>query len=311
MQASPLQNTLVVITGPTASGKTSLSIEVSQRLGCDIISADSRQMYRGIEIGTAAPTQAELAQARHHFIGTLGLADYYSAAQYEDDVLRLLPELWQKSSVQVMCGGSMMYIDAVTRGIDALPTISPEVREHVAKMYERGGLQAVRDMLRQLDHASFERVDPNNPRRNIHAVEICLEAGVPASALLTGGKKERDFRILKFGIDMPREELFERINRRVDHMISDGLEEEARRVYPLRHLNSLNTVGYKEMFAYFDGVMDRDTAILRIGKNTRVYAKKQMTWLKRDPDVVMGSPEEIKEAILGMGLGASSSATAE
>lgn len=298
MQTQPPQHTLIVITGPTASGKTGLAIEVAHSLGCDIISADSRQMFRGIEIGTAAPTPAELAQVRHHFVGQLELGDYYSAAQYETDVLQLLPRLWQQSPVQVMCGGSMMYIDAVTRGIDQLPAISAGVRERVMGIYEADGLEAVRALLHQLDPDSYRRVDPSNPRRNIHAVEICLEAGEPASALLTGLKKERDFRILKFGIEMPREELFGRINRRVDHMISLGLEAEARRVYPLRHLNSLNTVGYKEMFAYFDGTMDFDTAVRRIGKNTRVYAKKQMTWLKRDPDVVTGSASEIKNEIM-------------
>ncbi len=298
MSTMPRQNTLVVITGPTASGKTRLAMEVSLALGCDIISADSRQMFRGIEIGTAAPTPDQLAQVRHHFVGNLGLDEYYSAAQYETDVLTLLPRLWQQSTVQVMCGGSMMYIDAVTRGIDQLPTISAEVREHVMGIYRSRGLQAVRQMLLSLDPKGCERVDPNNPRRNIHAVEICLQAGVPASTLLTGRRKNRDFRILKYGIDMPREQLFERINRRVDQMMADGLEAEARRVYELRHLNSLNTVGFKEMFAYFDGLMDYDTAVQRIGKNTRVYAKKQMTWLKRDPDVVLGSADEIGRAIL-------------
>lgn len=302
MASESRQNTLVIITGPTASGKTGLAIEASRLLGCDIISADSRQMFRGIEIGTAAPTPAEQAQARHHFVGTLDLADYYSAAQYEADVLALLPSLWQQSRVQVMCGGSMMYIDAVTRGIDQLPTISAEVRQRVMDIYRCGGLAEVRSLLERLDPAECRRVDPNNPRRNIHAVEICLQAGVPASTLLTGQKKEREFRIVKFGIEMPREQLFDRINRRVDHMMALGLEQEARRVYPLRHLNSLNTVGFKEMFAYFDGLMDRDTAVQRIAKNTRVYAKKQMTWLKRDPEVIAGSPDEIRRAISSLDL---------
>lgn len=193
-----------------------------------------------------------------------------------------------------------MYIDAVTRGIDALPTISDEVRSRVKTIYDTEGLPSVRDMLRKLDPESYLRVDASNPRRNIHAVEICLQAGVPASTLLTGKKKERDFRILKYGIEMPREELFDRINRRVARMISTGLEAEARRVYALRHLNSLNTVGYKEMFAYMEGAMDFDTAVRRICKNTRVYAKKQMTWLKRDPEVVTGSAEEIKAKIMAL-----------
>lgn len=283
-------NTLVIITGPTASGKTAAAIELAEKIGCDIISADSRQMYRGLDIGTAAPEPDELAQVRHHFVHTLDLDQNYSAAQYEANVLRLLPELWEKNPVQVMCGGAMMYIDAVCKGIDDLPTISDAVRTRVKGIYEEQGLEAVRRMLRELDPASYDKVDPKNPRRNVHAVEICLEAGVPASQLLTGTPKTRDFRILKYYIDMPREELFGRINLRVEKMIAAGLEDEARSVYHLRHLNSLNTVGYKEMFAYFDGIMDRDTAIARIQKNTRVYAKKQLTWLRRDPTAIPLAP---------------------
>lgn len=274
-------NTLIVITGPTASGKTALAIEIAKKWGCDIISADSRQMYRGLNIGTAAPTPHELAQVRHHFVHTLDLEQPYSAAQFEADVLNLLPELWKRNPTQVMCGGSMMYIDAVCNGIDDLPTISEVVRNNVMDIYRQHGLAAIRDLLKQLDPASYERVDPLNPRRNVHAVEICLQAGIPASTLLTGEKKNRDFTIKKYYIDLPREELFQRINNRVDSMIAQGLEEEARQLYPMRHLNSLNTVGYKEMFAYFEGLMDRETAIARIAKNTRVYAKKQLTWIKK------------------------------
>lgn len=274
---------LIVVTGPTASGKTAYAIALAERLGCDILSADSRQIYRGLPIGTAAPTPGELARVRHHFVGMLDLDASYSAAQYETDALRLLDELWDDCPVQVMCGGSMMYIDAVCNGIDELPTISPAVRQGVKDAYEAGGLEEIRRRLRDLDPESWARVDPKNPRRNIHALEICIEAGRPASMLLTGQKKKRPFEIEKLYIDLPREELFGRINRRVEAMIYAGLEAEARSVYHLRHLNSLNTVGYKEMFAYFDGQMDLPTAIARIQKNTRVYAKKQLTWLKRDP----------------------------
>ncbi len=276
---------LIVITGPTGSGKTAIAIDIASRLGCDIISADSRQIYRGIPIGTAAPTPEQLAAVPHHFVGMLDLDTPYSAAQYEADVLSLLPQLWEKSPVQVMCGGSMMYIDAVCDGIDDLPTISDEVRSRVLALYEAEGLEGVRRRLRELDPVSHARVDAPNPRRNIHALEICIEAGVPASSLLTGRKKERPFDIEKYCIDLPRPVLFDRINSRVDAMIEAGLEEEARSVYHLRHLNSLNTVGYKEMFAYFDGLMPRDTAIARMAKNTRVYAKKQITWLKKAADV--------------------------
>lgn len=275
---------LIVLTGPTGSGKTGMAIEWAQRLGCDIISADSRQIYRGIPIGTAAPTPEQLAAVKHHFVGIFDLEQNYSAAQYETDVLRLLDELWKKNPTQILCGGSMMYIDAVCNGIDDLPTISKEVREYVLDLYNHEGLSGVRSRLLALDPVSYEKVDEKNPRRNIHAVEICLQSGKRASDLLTGKKKNRDFVIEKYFIDLPREELFRRINNRVAQMVADGLEDEARNVFHLRNLNSLNTVGYKEMFTYFDGVMDRETAIARIAKNTRVYAKKQLTWLKKSGD---------------------------
>lgn len=274
--------TLIVITGATGSGKTSLAIDLARRLGCHIISADSRQIYKGIPIVTAAPSREQLAAVPHHFVGMLPLDAAYSAADYESDVMQLLPRLWAKGDFAVMCGGSMMYVDAVCNGIDLLPTISPEVRQRVLGIYADGGLAAVRAVLSNLDPAGYERVDPLNPRRNIHAVEICLQSGRPASSMLTGQRKHRDFNIIKVFIDMPREELFARINTRVDMMLHEGLEAEARSVYHLRHLNSLNTVGLKEMFACFDGQMDFGTAVARIAKNTRVYAKKQLTWLKKD-----------------------------
>lgn len=281
---------LVVITGPTGSGKTGLSIKLAQRLGCDIISADSRQLFRDIPIGTAAPTSEQLAAVTHHFVATLALDQYYSAARYEEDAMKLLPRLWKKSPYAVMCGGSMMYVDAVTRGIDDLPTVSDEVRRDVMSLYEREGISGIRARLRNLDPDYLAIADPANYRRLIHAIEISIEAGKPYSSLRTGTVKERPFRIVKMMIDYPREELFDRINRRVDTMVEAGFIEEARRVYPLRHLNSLNTVGYKEMFAAFDGTMTLDTAIERMKKNTRVYAKKQLTWLKRDPSVIRLNP---------------------
>lgn len=283
-------NTLVIITGPTGSGKTELSIKLAKVIGCEIISADSRQLFRDIPIGTAAPTIDELKAVKHHFIGTLGLDEYYSAARYEEDVMNLLPRLWEKNPVVIMCGGSMMYIDAVAHGVDDLPTVSESVRDEVKNLYEKEGLAGIRAVLRNLDPDYMRKVDLSNPRRIIHAIEISLEAGVPYSSLLTGKKTSRPFNIVKMMIDFPREELFDRINRRVDTMVEAGFIEEARRVYPLRHLNSLNTVGYKEMFAAFDGTMTLDTAIERMKKNTRVYAKKQLTWLKRDPSVIRLNP---------------------
>lgn len=282
--------TLVIVTGPTGSGKTGLAIEIATRLGCDIISADSRQIYRGIPIGTAAPTPEQLAAVRHHFVGILDLDEYYSAAVYEEQVMKLLPQLWEKGDYVVMCGGSMMYIDAITRGIDELPTISDSIRAKAMEIYTRGGLEALREELQRLDPDYLATADLNNHRRLVHAIEICLQAGVPYSSLRTGEAKERPFRIVKMAIDHSRENLFSRINARVDAMIAEGLEQEAASVYHLRHLNSLNTVGYKELFAMMDGTMARETAIPRIAKNTRVYAKKQLLWLRRDPSVIYLDP---------------------
>lgn len=295
-----LTPTLIVVTGATGSGKTALSIAIAQRLGCHILSADSRQLYRDIPIGTAAPTADELAAAPHHFVGTLGLTDYYSAAQYEADALALLDELWRDCPYAVMCGGSMMYVDAVCRGIDDLPTISDEIRAKAMALYHEGGLPLLHETLKRLDPVYFSQVDINNHKRLVHAIEISMQAGVPYSSLRTGGVKQRPFRIIKVALDYEREVLFDRINRRVDAMIEAGMVEEARRVYPLRHLNSLNTVGYKELFAYFDGHMDYETAVARIGKNTRVYAKKQLTWMKKDPSIHFLNPENALEQVMAL-----------
>lgn len=284
--------TLVIVTGPTASGKTSLAIELAQALDTEIVSADSRQLFHDLPIGTAAPTPGQLAAVTHHLVGTLELTDYYSAARFEEDALRILSEIWLHSDYAVMCGGSMMYIDAVTNGIDQLPTISPQIRAEVMDLYEKGGLPALHEHLRRLDPAYLDKADPSNHRRLIHAIEITLQAGIPASTLLTGNRKQRPFRIIKIAVGWERAELFDRINRRVDAMIAEGFEQEARRVYPQRHLNSLNTVGYKELFAMFDGTMDRETAIARIAKNSRVYAKKQLLWLSKDPDVRILDPHK-------------------
>lgn len=255
-------------------------MKMATEFGCDIISADSRQMFREIPIGTAAPSSEEQALVKHHFIGNLSLTDYYSAAQYEEDVMKLLPELWKKSPVQIMCGGSMMYVDAVVRGIDELPTVSDEIRREAWEMYEKGGLQKLRLELLELDPVYYREVDLNNHKRLIHAIEICRQAGVPYSSLRSGKVKERPFDIEMVAIEMPREELFGRINRRVVEMVDNGLVEEARAVSHLRHLNSLNTVGYKELWPYIDGEIPLDEAIAKIQRNTRVYAKKQLTWLK-------------------------------
>jgi tRNA dimethylallyltransferase len=282
--------TLVVITGPTGSGKTSLAIELARRLKCEIISADSRQLFHEIPIGTAAPTPAELAAVKHHMVGCLDLGDYYSAAQFEQDALALLNTMFATNQYAVMCGGSMMYVDAVTRGIDDLPTISEAVRTEAYRILNEEGIEAVKQRLQTLDPTYLQQVDINNHKRLVHALEICMEAGVPYSSLRTGKSKPRPFKSIKFAFNYNRDELFSRINARVDAMVANGLLDEAKRVYHLRHLNSLNTVGYKEMFAYLDGTWDFETAVARMAKNTRVYAKKQLTWLHRDADVIWLGP---------------------
>lgn len=276
---------MIVVTGPTAVGKTRYAIELARELGCDIINADSRQVFRHIPICTAAPTPEERALVRHHFVEFRELDEQYSAAQFEADVLELLPTLWQKNDHVVMCGGSMMYVDAVCNGIDNIPDIAPALRAQVLEEYNTTGLEPLLAELERLDPTYYAQVDRCNPRRVIHAIEVCRQSGVPYSTLRTGRKKERDFKVKKIGLNMERSLLFDRINRRVDLMLEQGLVEEARSVYHLRHLNSLNTVGMKEMFAHFDGTMDLATARERIKKNTRVYAKKQLTWLARDPEI--------------------------
>ena len=283
---------LVVVTGPTASGKTALAIELAEYFDTEIISADSRQLYRDIPIGTAAPTACERSRVFHHLVGVLGLDEYYSAALFEADALAILQGIWKKSRVAVVCGGSMMYVDALCRGIDEMPSVSDAVRTYVLRLLAEHGPAGVLAQLQILDPDYYETVDRENMRRVVHAVEICLEAGTPYSRLRTGQAKKRDFSIIKFAIDRPREDLFARINSRVDTMMSLGLEEEARRAFSMGNYNSLNTVGYKEMAAYFAGKMTKDEAVARIGKNTRVYAKKQLTWLKRDSDLIWLQPDE-------------------
>lgn len=289
---------LTVITGPTASGKTALAVELARHLGCEIISADSRQVYRDMAVGTAVPTAAELQGVAYHNIARLPLDSYYSAACFEQDTLRLLDTLWSRSDHAILCGGSMMYVDAVTRGIDEIPTVSDEIRADVLARYRARGLDAMLDELRSLDPQYAGTVDPRNAKRVLHAIEICLQAGRPYSALRTGQVRQRPWKTLMLAIDYPRDILFSRINARVDAMVRDGLVDEARRLYPQRHLNALNTVGYKELFAAFDGTMPLDTAIERIKKNTRVYAKKQLTWMQRYTDIHRLTPDNaVTEAI--------------
>lgn len=271
----------IVITGPTASGKSALALDIASSRGLHIINADSRQVFTGIPIVTAMPTPEELASVRHHLIDFLPLDAYYSAARFEEDALEVARREMERCGEVVVCGGSMMYIDAFCHGIDDLPEVPGEIRRRVYEEWSERGDEGMLERLRRLDPEYFEAVDRRNMKRVIHAIEIIETSGRTFTSLRTGRRLRRNFDIEFIHIDMPREMLFDRINRRVDEMVASGLEEEARRVYPLRGLNSLNTVGLKEMFAWFDGMMDRTTAIERIKKNTRVYAKKQLTWHKR------------------------------
>ena len=267
----------------------------------DILNADSRQLYRDIPIGTAAPTANEMARVRHHFVGTLGLEDYYSAAQYEVDAIELLSNLFKEKDVAIMSGGSMMYIDAVCNGIDDIPTIDDETRELMRKRYEDEGLEPLVKELKLLDPEYYEICDLRNPKRVVHALEICYMTGRTYTSFRVRTLKQRPFNIIKIGLNRDREELYARINTRVDKMVEQGLLEEAKRVLPFRHCNSLNTVGYKEIFNYFDGEWELDFALEKIRRNSRVYSRKQVTWFKKDEQVKWFHPEhidEIKEYIL-------------
>ena len=286
-------NTLVVLIGPTAVGKTDTSLAIAAYLGCPIISADSRQMYKGLEIGTAMPTKEELARHRHYFVGQLNPGDYYSAARYEEEVMALLEKEFPHHPTMLMSGGSMMYIDAVCNGIDDIPTVDDETRAMVLEKYEREGLDKLADELRILDPEYYREADIKNPKRVMHALEICYMTGKKYSSFRKQQKKERPFRIIKIGLQREREELYERIGRRVDMMIENGLVEEVKSFEHLKHHNSLNTVGYKEIFKYLDGEWTLPFAIEKIKQNTRIYSRKQVTWYRKDEDITWFHPSDI------------------
>lgn len=292
-----MTKTLFVLSGPTAVGKTELSLRLAEHLDCPILNADSRQMFRELPIGTAAPTAAEQARVPHYFVGNLGLEDYYSAARYEEEALALMEELFQTHDHLLMSGGSMMYVDAVCKGIDDIPAISPEVRAEVLARFEREGLDRMLAELRLADPVYYAEVDLRNHKRVVHALEVIYQSGKSFSSFRTGQRKERPFRVVHLGLERPRPELFDRINRRTTMMVEAGFIEEARRVFPYRHCNSLNTVGYKEMFRYIDGEWELDFALDRIRKNTRVYAKKQMTWLAKNSDIRWFHPDEMNAVL--------------
>ncbi|MBQ2440253.1 MAG: tRNA (adenosine(37)-N6)-dimethylallyltransferase MiaA [Muribaculaceae bacterium] len=275
--------TLIVITGPTGIGKSATAIDLAQRLSTEIISADSRQVYKGIPIITAAPTEEERSIVPHHLVDFLELDEYYSASLFEQQALSLLDQIFRRSDYAVVCGGSMMYVDALCNGIDELPTIPDHIRQQLMQEHADNGNDWLLQRLEQLDPVYYNQVDRQNTKRVFHAIEICLASGRPYSSLRTGTRRSRPFRIIKTALTADRQLIFDRINLRVEKMLEMGMLDEARSVYHLRHLNSLNTVGFKEMFRYLDGEWDLPTAIARMQKNTRVYAKKQMTWYQRDP----------------------------
>ena len=278
-------HTLIVLLGPTAVGKTELSIRLAKLLSCHIISADSRQIYQDLQIGTAKPSAEEQGGIPHHFIDILPPDQYYSAAQYEADVLTLLDAQFRVAPYALMVGGSMMYIDAVCRGIDDIPTIHDDVRTHIKQRLQDEGLDTLLAELRLLDPDYYNTVDHHNTQRIVHALEICYQTGRTYTSFRTGNTKLRPFRIVKIGLRRQRAALFQRINQRVDHMMQAGLMDEARRLYPMHQLNALNTVGYKELFNVIEGTWPLPMAVERIKKNTRVYAKKQMTWFQKDADI--------------------------
>lgn len=290
-------NSLVVLIGPTAVGKTDTSLAIAKHFGCPIISADSRQMYKGMEIGTAMPGKEELSQCRHYFVANLSPGDYYSAARYEAEVLSLLEEEFKSHPTMLMSGGSMMYIDAVCKGIDDIPTVDDETRAMVLAKYEKEGLEQLAKELRLLDPEYYNEADIKNPKRVMHALEICYMTGKPYSSFRQRTAKERPFNIIKVGLQRRREELYERINRRVDTMIEQGLVDEVRQFTHLKSHNSLNTVGYKEIFKYLDGEWTLDFAIEKIKQNTRIYSRKQTTWYRKDEDIKWFHPSETEEII--------------
>ena len=288
---------LVVLLGPTGVGKTDLCIRLADTFHVSIINADSRQIFAEIPIGTAAPTKEQLARVKHYFVGTHHLQDYYSASMFEQDALNIIQNEFLSHPCALMSGGSMMYIDAVCNGIDDIPTVDDKTRTWMKRRLAEEGLPALVQELKELDPEHYSIVDKQNPRRVVHALEICHMTGKTYTSFRTNSKKERPFRILKIGLNRPREELYDRINRRVDQMMADGWLDEARSVYPLRHLNALNTVGYKELFLYFDGTWPLEEAVERIKGNTRRYMRKQLTWFKRDPEIHWFTPDETDEIV--------------
>jgi len=292
-----MSKTLIVILGPTGVGKTDLSINIAKHFNTVISSSDSRQVYREMSIGTAVPEKKQLEAVKHHFIHTHSIHDYFSSWECEKQTIELLSELYKEKNEVLLVGGSMMYIDAVCNGIDEIPTIDPELRQEVFARYEKEGLESMKMQLKQLDPVFYDQVDLKNAKRVIHAVEICLMTGKPYSELRTNSKKKRNFKIIKIGLNRDRAELYSRINTRVDQMIEEGLIDEAKSIFEYRHYNSLNTVGYKELFEHFEGNISLEKAIELIKRNSRRYAKRQLSWFRRDEEIEWFHPDQENEVI--------------
>jgi tRNA dimethylallyltransferase len=289
--------TLLVILGPTGVGKTNISLQLAEHFGCPIVSSDSRQFYRELKIGTAAPTDAQLSRVKHYFIGTHSIHDEYNAGQYELDTIQLLDELFMKHKVVMLVGGSMMYIDAVCNGMDDIPAVDVEIRAFWMKQYDDLGLEFIQTELKRVDPIHYAQVDLKNAKRILHALEICSMTGKAYSDFRTGQRKERNFNIIKIGLNRPRQELYDRINMRVDDMMEKGLLREAEQFYPFRHMNTLNTVGYKELYEYMAGNWTLDFAVNMIKQDSRRYAKRQLTWFNRDKEVLWFHPDELESKI--------------
>lgn len=292
-----MKKTLVILLGPTGVGKTELCLSLAEELNTEIVSCDSRQFFRELKIGTAAPTEAQMQRVKHHLVGNLSIFDYYSCGRFEIDALKKLDELFLSKDVVLMTGGSMLYIDAICKGIDDIPNVDQELRDNLHERYANEGIDNILSELKLLDPEYYDLVDKKNHKRIIHALEICLTSGKTFSSFRKETAKARPFDIIKIGLNLPREELYDRINKRVDIMFEEGLLEEAKKFYPHRNLNSLNTVGYKELFEYFDGNWELGFAKNMIKQNSRRYAKKQLTWFNRDKDINWFRPDQQKEIL--------------
>jgi len=292
-----MSKTLIVILGPTGVGKTELSINIAKHYNTQIISSDSRQVYRELRIGTAVPEPEDLQAVKHHFIHSHSIHDYFSSWEFEQQAVDLAENIFEEKNEILMVGGSMMYIDAVCKGIDSIPTISEEIRKEVFLRYQKEGLEAMQMQLKQLDPEFYAKVDLNNAKRVIHAIEICIMSGKTYTSQRTNSVKKRSFDIVKIGLNRERADLYDRINKRVDIMMSSGLEREARSVYQFKDINSLNTVGYKELFQYFDGDISLEEAVELIKRNSRRYAKRQLSWFRRDKDINWFNPDDTKEVM--------------